>query len=998
MSDQMIADKIRQGLVTAFEDRFKHSDEKYRPQFVFNDYRKGRKVLSSLERELRYCEEFSISVAFITMSGLIPLLPTLKELEAKGVCGKIITTDYLCFSDPKALEKLQEFSNIELRLYKTADNVGFHTKGYIFRQGDIYRIIVGSSNLTQNALTRNEEWNTQLISRQEGEYTYTLVRRFEQLWADENCVDYAAIKDEYQAIYNRHKEQRKIEFESLEAADDYIEDKRIADGQRAPYIVNPTKLSPNVMQSEFVDNMRDLENVGAERALLISATGTGKTYASAFAVRDYEPKRLLFIVHREQIAKQARKSYYRVMGQDVTMGILSGTAKDTGAQFIFSTMQTISKEEVYSQFAPEEFDFIVIDEAHRAGAPSYQKIFSYFKPKMFLGMTATPDRSDGYDIYKLFDHNIAYEIRLQQALEEDMLCPFHYFGITDIQLVDNQGDDESKLIDFARLTSEERVKHIIEQIKFYGYSGSRAKGLIFCSRKDEAKKLSYKFNQLNYRTIALSGDDSQTQREDAIARLIAGEGDDCLDYIFTVDIFNEGVDVPEINQVIMLRPTQSPIVFIQQLGRGLRKFKDKEYVVILDFIGNYVGNNFMIPMALTGDRSYNKDNIRRCLLEGSRVIPGSSTIHFDKVAKERIFKSIDVTNISDVKRIRESYQNLKNKLGRIPNLMDFDRYGEMDIICLFQNKTLGSYHTFLKKYDRDEYKVKFNALEETFIKFISMKWAEGKRPHELELLDILLNNSTDLFAKLQERLKNKWGIVFKPNTQTNLVNIMTANFITGSGAKSVADCIFIEQVGADYVVSRNFSQCLTNDAFRSNVAELVEFGLHRYKANYSDPYQDSGFQLYQKYEYEDVCRILNWDKNIVPLNIGGYKYDEATKTFPVFINYDKGDDVQDSVNYHDRFLNNGQLISLSKNRRTQESEDVIRFSKARELGIDVDLFVRKNKDDNVAKSFYYLGRMTMDHSVPVKMQGTGDDAVEMFWNLDVGVREDIYDYITSEDA
>lgn len=136
----------------------------------------------------------------------------------------------------------------------------------------------------------------------------------------------------------------------------------------------------------------------------------------------------------------------------------------------------------------------------------------------------------------------------------------------------------------------------------------------------------------------------------------------------------------------------------------------------------------------------------------------------------------------------------------------------------------------------------------------------------------------------------------------------------------------------------------------------------------------------------------------MPLNIGGYKYDDATKTFPVFINYDKGEDVQDSINYHDRFINNGQLISLSKNNRTQESEDVIRFSKAKELGIAVDLFVRKNKDDNVAKSFYYLGRMTMDHSVPVKMQGTGDNAVEMFWNLDVGVREDIYDYITSEDA
>ena len=251
------------------------------------------------------------------------------------------------------------------------------------------------------------------------------------------------------------------------------------------------------------------------------------------------------------------------------------------------------------------------------------------------------------------------------------------------------------------------------------------------------------------RTINLSGSNSQAQREEAIERLISDEREDFLDYIFTVDIFNEGVDVPEINQVIMLRPTQSPIVFIQQLGRGLRQNASKEYVVILDFIGNYLGNNFMIPMALAGDRSYNKDNIRRCLLEGSRIIPGASTIHFDEIAKKRIFQSIDATNISDLRRIKESYQNLKHKLGRIPRLMDFDRYGEMDIICLFQNNSLGSYHTFLKKYDKTDYKVKFNATEEMFLKFISSKWAEGKRPHELELLDILSNQPTNIFEYLR---------------------------------------------------------------------------------------------------------------------------------------------------------------------------------------------------------------------------------------------------------
>ena len=1007
MDNERIKEKITQGWRTAFESKAVQSDMEYRPQFVFNDFRKGRKVLASLERELTHCDSFAISVAFITKSGLTPLLPIFRELEQKKICGKIITTDYLCFSDPAALAQLQAFTNIELRLYHTTSEIGFHTKGYIFRRGDIYRIIVGSSNLTANALTRNEEWNTQLVSQEQGEYAYSLITRFKQLWHDEKCIDYQQIKDSYQLAYEQNKRKNAFTEASVpniattyDTPTDDFADEYVAE---APIITYGTRqhlaeLAPNAMQTEFVENMRELHACGAKRALLISATGTGKTYASAFAVRDFSPRRLLFIVHREQIAKQALKSYRKVIGNAVHMGLLSGTAKDTEADYVFSTMQTISKENIYTQFAPNEFDYIVIDEVHRAGAESYQRIFNYFQPKMYLGMTATPDRSDGYDIYKLFDYNIAYEIRLQQALEEDMLCPFHYFGITDIQLADNPEVEDDNLANFARLTSDERVQHILHEADFYGFSGQRVKGLIFCSRNEEAAELSRKFNEQGLRTINLSGGNSQAQREEAIERLVSDEREDYLEYIFTVDIFNEGVDVPEINQVIMLRPTQSPIVFIQQLGRGLRQNEAKEYVVILDFIGNYLGNNFMIPMALAGDRSYNKDNIRRCLLEGSRIIPGASTIHFDEIARKRIFQSIDATNISDLRRIKESYQNLKHKLGRIPKLMDFDRYGEMDVICLFQNKALGSYHAFLKKYDKKDYSITFNTMEELFLKFISTKWAEGKRPHELELLTILLSNPTNIFEQLAKRLKDNWQIEFKPNTRTNLINIMTANFITGTGAKAVSECIFIQQMNGHYTISDIFAQCLANKPFKAAVMELVHFGLHRYRLNYSNPYKDSGFQLYQKYEYEDVCRILNWDQNIVPLNIGGYKYDEKTKTFPVFINYDKADDVQDSLNYHDRFLNNSQLISLSKNKRTLQSEDVTRFSQAKALGIDVDLFVRKNKNDNIAKSFYYLGRMTMEGGEAVKMQGTGDDAVEMFWNLDVSVREDIYDYITSENA
>ena len=384
------------------------------------------------------------------------------------------------------------------------------------------------------------------------------------------------------------------------------------------------------------------------------------------------------------------------------------------------------------------------DEAHHSGAESYRKIMEYFQPDFWLGMTASPE-TNRFDVYEIFDHNIAYEIRLQQALEEDLLCPFHYFGITDLS-IDGEviGDEDSAdgLRNFNRLTSDDRVDYVIEQAQYYGYSGDRVKGLVFCSRKEEAKKLSQMFNTRGFRTEALTGEDNESRREEVIERLVMDvskeerETSDYLDYIFTVDIFSEGVDIPEVNQIIMLRPTQSAIVFVQQLGRGLRKAENKEFVVILDFIGNYK-NNFLIPIALSGDRSYNKDNIRRYVMEGDRVIPGVSTIHFDEISRKRIFSAIDAANFSDIKLIRENYTNLKYKLGRIPRLKDFDEHGEMDVCRIFDNNSLGSYYKFLVKYEK-EYKIRLSKEEEKVVEFISKKLASGKRIQELEMLRRLM--------------------------------------------------------------------------------------------------------------------------------------------------------------------------------------------------------------------------------------------------------------------
>ena len=626
------------------------------------------------------------------------------------------------------------------------------------------------------------------------------------------------------------------------------------------------------------------------------------------------------------------------------------------------------------------------------GAESYQKIMQYFKPKFWLGMTASPDTNQ-YDIYSIFDHHIAYEIRLQQALEEDLLCPFHYFGITDLEINGEVFDDNAGVKNFSNLISDARVDYVIDKANYYGFSGDRVKGLIFCSRKDEAKELSKKFNERGLRTEVLTGEDAQERRESVIARLTNNEdGEDQLDYIFTVDIFNEGVDIPEINQVIMLRPTQSPVVFIQQLGRGLRKYEGKEYVVILDFIGNYM-NNFMIPIALSGDRSYNKDAMRRYIREGARVIPGSSTIHFDEISKKRIYASIDTARTNDMKLLRESYRTLKYKLGRIPTIRDFKKFGSVDVTKIFEK--CGSYHNFLKKYET-EYHVHLTNQEEIIIEYFSKKLIAYKRIHELEMLRMLISRENRLL-QYQKLLQEKYHVGMNEQVEKSVIRNLKNQFPKEEERRKYSDCDLVEKnTDGSYSLSSKFQKALLNKNFRQMILELLDFGIEQWKEKYGQIYRDTNFTLYQKYTYEDVCRLLNWNKNLNAQNIGGYYYDSETKTLPVFINYHK---AEDAIAYEDRFVSEGHLIALSKHPRKITSSDAVHIYKQSEEDKNnrIFLFVRKNKDDNEAKEFYFLGEIFAEGNPrQIYMEKTKDNAFEIDYRLDVPVRSDIYDYIVSD--
>lgn len=954
-----LAQELQQSLASALIDDKINSLPDLQPQIIYNDYNSGSNLLVELLQELQICKRFYFAIAFITQSGLICLKECLKLLQEKNITGDILTTDYLYFNQPKALQELQQYPNLNIRIY-TKEN--FHIKGYIFEQNDYYTLIVGSNNLTQTALKANKEWSLKINSLANGSLINNTLSQFQQMWQEALPLTDIWLKqytDKYHSL-------QKLKREFATAQEN----------------ISTNDIAPNKMQQEALTALEKLQQDNKQKALLISATGTGKTYLSAFAVKKAKPKRLLFLAHREQILKQACKTFAKII-PDIQYGILSANHKDFHKPYLFATINMLSKEENLTQFAPTHFDYIIIDETHRAGASSYLKILNYFQPQFLLGMTATPERTDGFDIYQLFDHNIAYEIRLNQAMQENLLCPFHYFGITDITVDDQEINDNST---FNDLTTDARVTHIINQSQYYGFSGERLHGLIFCSQIEEAQILSQKFNERGFNTIALSGKDSQETRTNAIHKLEQKERSTGLDYIFTVDIMNEGIDIPAINQIIMLRPTKSAIIFVQQLGRGLRKYPQKDYVVILDFIGNYQ-NNFMIPIALSGDTSYNKDNIRHYIAEGNRFIFGSSTIHFDKIARQKIYQAIDSAKLSDTALLKNEYLQLKQKLGKIPSIFDFSQFGSIDILKFLDK--FKTYHNFLQKYDRD-YTIRFNTIQEEILYFISYRFAKGKRIHELIALKLLLKNTSHLLMDIEQILTTKYHQEFTEQIKVSLIRNLTNLFTISNEQAKFSNCIFIKENNNDYIISDIFKSVLQDEKFYFQINEILDFALKRYQKYYQNKYKDTNLVLYQKYTYEEVCYLLNWPQKINPNAMAGYFYEKTTHTMPVFINYIAPDKKR--VDYTNEFLSNTLITAYSKSNRKLDSSDAKHIYNAKEEQNKLYLFVRKPSEDKEAKEFYFLGEITAQGKPEFAPKYNG---FKILYKLDTPVRADIFDYLTT---
>lgn len=941
------------------------SPKKFNPELVLNS--KSSSMLRALRSEIRQANSFTFSVAFVSPRAIALLKQEL--LDFPGV-GRIITSDYLGFNSPQAFAELLNLKSLGFDV-RISEKDAFHPKGYVFQKPEGITAILGSSNLTASALASNHEWNLKVSALRESD----LAGQFSNLLDDELFSSVPLTQDwidTYAQTYlppsNSHKHP--------DASDNYWVSQ------------SPEIIEPNEMQQAALQAISTVRLANKDRALIISATGTGKTILSALDVRAVNPNRVLFIAHREQILDRAIQEFQRVLQAPISeFGKVSGSSRQEDRRYVFATVQTLSQQHVLDTIDPEGFDYILIDEVHRAGAAGFSRVLNHFRPSFLLGMTATPERSDSENIFEIFDYNVPFEIRLNTALELGMLSPFHYYGVADFTFED--GTSTSELTSLSRLVAEERVQHIIKSIETYGQAGVKPRGLIFCSRKEEARELSRQLNNEflrgeALRTEALTGEDSIEAREEAVARLEKGE----LDYLLTVDIFNEGVDIPSLNQVIMLRQTQSSIVFVQQLGRGLRKIEGKDYLVVIDFIGNYA-NNFLIPIALFGDESLNKESLRKNLIaaEEMGVISGLSSVSFDRIAQKRVLQSLTTVKLDSLQNLKSAIEVVQNRVGRVPLLEDFLKFESVDPVVLATK--IGTYPQLLEKLKIQKHSLSDISLPALGI--VSKEYLPAKRPHELLLLKHMLATGT-LTPQTAKNVLRAAGIE-KVSQQViaSALRSLTLEFNTSAEIEAFkSEALVVQRASGKYELNQAFVRAYENSTeFKKHLDDLIRTGL---LINFDRYRVDVPFTVGRQYSRKDVSRLLNWQSNMYS-TIYGYRLDPITGSCPIFVTLEKSEEVAATTAYGDVLLDSQNMLWFTRSRRTLESK--VESDIASNL---VDIYVFAKKNDAEGAGHYFLGKAMASNAENTTMLDENKEpvpVVKMLLQFEEPVQTSLFDYFHS---
>ncbi len=897
------------------------SDRNYQINLITNE---KIKFLSVLEKELRSCNSFMISVAFITLGGLSLIKGLLLELEEKNIKGKIVTGDYLYFTDPQAIKELNKFSNLEIKINNDQD---LHTKGYMFEHLDednevFWNIIIGSSNLTQKALTSNKEWNMKISTKANGKIYDDIVKSFHNLFWEAKSIE--EILPSYESIY---KEKNFKEHTELVTTD----------------------IKPNLFQVEALKNLKKLRSKGEQKALIISATGTGKTFLAAFDVLSYAPKKLLFVVHRELIAKKSMESFKKIIPSK-NYGLYTGNKKELDADYVFATRQTLAKDKYLLSFAKKHFDYIIIDEAHHISSSEYTKITSYFTPDFLLGLTATPERSDDNDILDYFNNNIAYEIRLYDALENNFLTPFRYFGIS----------DENSSEDITTLEWENRVNFILGKSKFYSFSGEFLSCVIFVRSVREAKLMEDSLLKRNLKAKSIIGTTKHQEREYIINEFEKGN----INYIITVDIFNEGIDIPCINQVIFLRPTESTIIYIQQLGRGLRKFNNKEYLTVLDFIGNY-NSDFLVPMALSGDLSFDKHKLHDFVQSPNDSLPGCNSIFFEEKAEKILLNNIS-NNLKYTKSdIKNHYFTLKRRLNRSPLLYDFY---EQKLIS--PTKIINNYENIINLQNKyEENNLILEDIQVENLNFLGKFFTPTKRIHEFFILESL-KEGNKTFDDLTNEFKIAYGLEQKDQIENALKHLMVQTYLNSYKTNKPI-------IGFD-VKSKKYSLKAQKSIY---LDDLIKYNKKYFFDNYSVNKILSPFKLYSK---RDIVKSFLLDTYEGGINVQGYLTKDNICICYVTLSNDSESNTHD-----DKIISSNKFLWYSQNsKKLFKDNKLTREGKIANNDYDIHLFVRKNKKDEY---FYFDKVKEVLHAKEVNIDNK--DKVEYTFLLNNHIPKEIYHYL-----
>uniref|UniRef100_C5D2W8 Type III restriction protein res subunit n=1 Tax=Geobacillus sp. (strain WCH70) TaxID=471223 RepID=C5D2W8_GEOSW len=635
-----------------------------------------RNLIEKIQEHIETSSTIYILTSFVMKSGVRLLKETLKKAAERGADIKICAGDYLFVTQPEALRELISIHpDIEVRLWRSR-GVSFHPKAYLFENTTSGYFIVGSSNLSKSALTEGIEWNIGLDkSVDENVFAESMEEFLKLFYADETVqVNEETLKDyekQYHDYHQRHPNLARTWAEAeevelmlpLDKAETEINE-RDHDVIYDPATVTYETIRPRFAQVEALERLEATYEEGYDKAMVVMATGLGKTYLAAFFARRFQ--KVLFIAHREEILRQAKRSFQRVI-PNKTFGIYDRNKKDKDADIIFASIFTLSMKKHLKAFSKDAFDLIIIDEFHHAAARSYQRVLDYFEPKFLLGITATPDRNDNKDVYAICDGNVAYKIDFIEAVQRGWLAPFRYYGVyddTDYSKIKWLGNryDEAELLQVQ--LREEMADKILKAWEKY----KKTRTLVFCSSIKQADFLSEYFRKRNYRTVSLHSKQTDIPRDRAIAMLEKGE----LDAIFTVDLFNEGVDIPSVDTLLFVRPTESLTVFTQQVGRGLRLYEGKDYCVIIDLIGNY--RNADVKLALFDTERGEGKKKKASLIP---TVPENCSIHLD-VRAINLLEEMRKKRQPRREKLLFDYQQLKQELGYRPTYLQLHLYGRSE--------------------------------------------------------------------------------------------------------------------------------------------------------------------------------------------------------------------------------------------------------------------------------------------------------------------------------